>query len=153
MAAKKEDLEKKEKDMAAREEALNAKDKTLSEKADQLTAWAEKLEKREAEVAERERMVMEPAVLETTEEPDVPRLSESDCALIDAGCKAYGIAPDHVIGTNVDRDTGEAVIVTNGGKKVRFAAGQKDSEPLSEIEITGINPKAKKRKPIAGKAR
>jgi len=73
--------------------------------------------------------------------------------LIGKALKAYGIAPEYAIGTNVDRETGEAVIVTNGGKKVRFAKGQTKVEPLSEIEITGINPKAKKRKPVAGKAK
>lgn len=74
-------------------------------------------------------------------------------ALITAGCKAYGIDPAYVLGSRIDPETGEAVIVTNGGKKVRYASGQKDIEPLSEVEVTGINPKAKKRKPIAGKVK
>ena len=151
--------DKTEKDMAQREEALAAREKELAVKeealakqAGPLTGWAEKLEKRETELAEREKLLAEPAVLVSTED-DEPELSDADRALIEKALKAYGIAPEHAIGTNIDRDTGEAVIVTNGGKKVRFAKGQKDVEPLNEIEISGINPKAKKRKPIAGKAK
>ena len=69
--------------------------------------------------------------------------------LIAAACEAFGIAPKYVFASRIDAQTGEAVIVTNGGKKVRFKAGAKVA-PLDQIAVTGINPKPK-RKPIAGK--
>ena len=72
-----------------------------------------------------------------------------DAKLIAAACEAYGIAPKYVFASRIDKATGEAVIVTHGGKKVRFKAGDK-VEPLDQIAVTGINPKPK-RKPIAGK--
>jgi hypothetical protein len=69
--------------------------------------------------------------------------------LIAAACEAFGIDPKYVIGSRIDTTTGEAVVVTIGGKKVRFKAGAK-VVPLDSIAVTGINPKPK-RKPIAGK--
>lgn len=66
--------------------------------------------------------------------------------------EAYGIDPKYVFASRFDDATGEAVIVTNGGSKVRFKAGDK-VERLDEIAITGVNPKAAKRKVIAGKAK
>lgn len=70
--------------------------------------------------------------------------------LVDEACEAYGIWPEHVLGSGIDRETGQVVIVTSGGKKVRYFAGDKP-EPLSQIEVTGVNPEAAKRKIIAGK--
>ena len=69
--------------------------------------------------------------------------------LIAAACEAYGIAPKYIFASNYYPETGEAVIVTHGGKKVRYKAGDK-VEQLDQIAVTGINPKPK-RKPIAGK--
>lgn len=69
--------------------------------------------------------------------------------LIAAACEAFGISPKYVFASAFHEDTGEAVVVTNGGSKVRFKAGSK-VEPLDPIAVTGINPKPK-RKPIAGK--
>lgn len=66
--------------------------------------------------------------------------------------EAYGIDPKYVFASKVYPETGEAVILTNGGSKVRFKAGDKP-QPLSQIAITGINPEAAKRKVIAGKAK
>ena len=71
--------------------------------------------------------------------------------LIAAACEAYGIAPKYVLASRIDQATGEAVIVTHGGSKVRFQTGAK-VEPLDQIAVTGINPKPK-RKPIAGAAK
>jgi hypothetical protein len=65
---------------------------------------------------------------------------------------AYGIDPKYVLADRYDAATGEVIIVTNGGSKVRFKAGDK-VEKLDEIAITGINPKAAKRKVVAGKAK
>ena len=76
----------------------------------------------------------------------------SDDELIAAALAAYGIDPKYMFNSRIDEQTGEVVIVTNGGKKVRFTSGQK-VEKLSEVDITGINPAAGKRKAIAGKAK
>lgn len=69
-------------------------------------------------------------------------------ALIDKACEAYGIAPQYLFASNI-RD-GVAVLLTNGGKRVRYKAGD-EVEELDAIAITGINPALKKRKVIAGK--
>ena len=76
---------------------------------------------------------------------------ETDKLILDA-CDAYGIAWQHVYASAIDPVTGEAVIVTFGGKKVRFKKGQQ-VEKLPEIAITGVNPEAKKKKPITGTAK
>jgi hypothetical protein len=68
--------------------------------------------------------------------------------LIAEACKAYGIDPKYVFASAYHADTGEAVIVTNGGSKVRFKVGDKVA-PLDQIAVTGINPKPK-HKPITG---
>jgi hypothetical protein len=70
--------------------------------------------------------------------------------LIVEGCKAYGIDAKYLHASRIDAETGEAVILTVGGKRVRYKSGQK-VQPLSEIEITGVNPAWAKKKPIAGK--
>jgi hypothetical protein len=71
--------------------------------------------------------------------------------LIVEACKAYGIDPKYIFASRIDKVTGEAVVVTNGGKKVRYKTGDKVA-PLDPIAVTGINPKPK-RKPIAGAAK
>lgn len=77
------------------------------------------------------------------------KIASANDKLIAAACEAYGIAPKYVLASSVDKTTGEAVVVTHGGKKVRYKAGAKVT-PLDSIAVTGINP-APKRKPIAGK--
>ncbi|MFA5423046.1 MAG: hypothetical protein WC374_04245 [Phycisphaerae bacterium] len=62
---------------------------------------------------------------------------------------AFGIDPKFVFASNYDENTKEAVILTNGGTRVRFKEGDK-VEKLDEIAITGINPKNAKKKVIAG---
>ena len=71
----------------------------------------------------------------------------ADEKLLAAACEAYGIDQKYVIGSAVK--DGVAIVVTNGGKKVRFKAGDK-VEKLDSVAVTGINPTAKKRKPITG---
>lgn len=73
---------------------------------------------------------------------------EKGKALIDKACEAYGIDPKYLFGSRVDGD--EVVLVTNGGKKVRYKASD-EVEPLGVIAVTGINPENEKRKVIAGK--
>lgn len=70
--------------------------------------------------------------------------------MIAEACEAYGIAPEFVFSSNYYPKAGEAVIVTHGGKKVRWKKGQ-EVKRLDEISITGINPKWKDRKVIAGR--
>jgi hypothetical protein len=68
--------------------------------------------------------------------------------LIAEACAAYGIEKQYVFASRIDVETGEAVIVTHGGKKVRYKAGQK-VEPLDDIAITGVNPNPKRRGTLA----
>jgi len=72
-------------------------------------------------------------------------------ALINEGCTAYGIPKEHVFSSGIGAD-GKAVIVTNGGAKVRYGKGDQ-VEKLDYIRVTGINPNAKKKKPLVGKER
>ena len=72
--------------------------------------------------------------------------------ILAAALKAYGIGEKYVLDSAFNKETGEVVIVTNGGSKVRFKEGDKP-QPLDDIAITGINPAAAKRKVIAGKAK
>ena len=65
---------------------------------------------------------------------------------------AYGIDQKYVFASKFYPETGEMVIVTNGGSKVRFKTGDKPA-PLSQIAVTGINPETAKRKVIAGQAK
>lgn len=67
--------------------------------------------------------------------------------LIEEACKAYGIDKKFVVGSFYKEAEKTAVIVTNGGSKVLYKAGQEVSK-LGEIAVTGINPV--KRKPITG---
>jgi hypothetical protein len=67
--------------------------------------------------------------------------------MIDEACKAYGIDKKFVSNSRYDEASKTAIVVTNGGKKVSYKAGDK-VEPLGDIAITGINPA--KRKVIAG---
>lgn len=80
------------------------------------------------------------------EEPDA-----SD-KLIGEALQAYGIDKEHVLASRIDVLTGEAVIVTQGGKKVRYSTGQ-TVEKLGAIAVTGVNPANEKRKVIAGAAK
>ena len=68
--------------------------------------------------------------------------------LIAMALAAYGIGKQYVLGSCYDELAKEAIIVTNGGSKVRYTEGQV-VEKLREIAVTGINPV--KRKVIAGK--
>jgi hypothetical protein len=78
--------------------------------------------------------------------------SKAGDELIAEACKAYGIDPKYVFSSAYHKETGEAVILTNGGSKVRFKAGDK-VDPLGEIAVTGINPAWAKKKVIAGKVK
>ena len=70
--------------------------------------------------------------------------------LIIEACKAFGAALEYLFASSIS--DGVATIITNGGKRVKYKAGDK-VEKLDDIAITGINPKLAKRKVIAGKAK
>lgn len=79
---------------------------------------------------------------------DEPQVDEE---LLAAGLKAYGIERDFLAGAGMDPATGQAVLVTAGGSKVRWPLG--DGEQLARltpVQITGISASAR-RKPIAGR--
>jgi hypothetical protein len=60
--------------------------------------------------------------------------------LIDKACSAYGVDKKYLLGSRYYAETDEAVIVTNGGRKVRYKEGDK-VEQLSHTEVTGEKPK------------
>ena len=76
-------------------------------------------------------------------------MAKADAALIDEGCKAYGIEAKHLFASNVRVIDGEktAVLLTNGGEKVYFKKGDKP-EPLDPIRVDGII--RKKMKAVTG---
>ena len=76
---------------------------------------------------------------------------EKSVALVGRATKAYGIPAKEILAASVD-PSGLVTLVTNGGSRVRWREGDKP-EPLSMIQITGINPENAKRKPVAGKAK
>lgn len=73
---------------------------------------------------------------------------EKPNALIIEACKAYGIDQKYVLASRIDKETGEAVIVTHGGAKVRFVKGD-EVEPLDPVRVDGVI--RKKMKVVAGK--
>lgn len=107
----------------------------------------EKEEKAKAEAESKAQAEKEKAEAEAKAKAAAKGNASGD-KLIEEACKAYGIDKKYVLASRVDKETGEAVIVTVGGKKVRYKAGDK-VQPLGSIAITGVNPAAK-RKPITG---
>lgn len=75
-----------------------------------------------------------------------------DEKLLAAALKAYGIGKKFVLSSAYYEDRAEVVIVTRGGAKVRYHKGD-EVEKLDPVRVTGINPRAKKRKPITGGAK
>lgn len=75
-----------------------------------------------------------------------------DDEIVEGLREAYGIPREYLLLGRVDAVTGEVVLVTHGGKKIRHREGD-EPMPLSEIEITGINPENARRKVVAGKKR
>ena len=57
--------------------------------------------------------------------------------LIDEALKVYGISPENVFNSRIDKETGEAVIVTNGGKKIRHRRGEAAKYELTGTDIAG----------------
>lgn len=76
-------------------------------------------------------------------------VNPKDAALLKEALKAYGIAEKYVHGSRVDVE-GKVTIVTHGGKKVAWKKGM-EVEPLTTIQVTGIDPDRQKRKPLTGR--
>lgn len=57
-------------------------------------------------------------------------------ALQSEAMEAYGIDPRYVLACNTDEDGAVAVIVTHGGRKVRFKKGDKPKK-LRAVDVTG----------------
>lgn len=77
--------------------------------------------------------------------------AEKDAGRLSEAMKDCGIDAEYLVASRICAD-GSVVMVTAGGKKVRWVEGG-DIPALSYIDITGINPRNDKRKPIAGKAK
>jgi hypothetical protein len=54
--------------------------------------------------------------------------------------KVYKIPEKFVFSRRIDRERNEVVVVTNGGKKIRYRKGEAGKVKLSEVDITGILP-------------
>ena len=158
---KNEDVKTMEKALAEKEKAFDAllkeRDKATAD-VERLSGEVEELKKIAGEaLAEKEATMREFAVMDIPEEE--PELSKAETALIREGCDAYGIGEAYLLKPRIERDkeTNEpiAVIKTVGGAKVRYRKGDEkkdDFVPLTRIQVTGVNPDLKKRKPLtAGK--
>ena len=64
----------------------------------------------------------------------------ADQALIEEALKVYKIPKEYLFHSRVDANTGEAVIVTHGGQKLRHRKGEKAKRKLTETQITGNRP-------------
>jgi len=60
--------------------------------------------------------------------------------LIEEALKVYKIPKEYLFHSRIDTNTGEAVIVTHGGKKLRHRKGEKAKCTLTETQITGKLP-------------
>jgi len=133
-----------EKELKELEKKLAALQATLDKEKKSLSAQKAALTRRENEIAAREEALAE---ADDAPQAEAKEFTAAEKKLIEAAAKAYGIAPEHVAGCNI-RD-GKAVICTAGGAKVTYAKGDKVEE-LTAIQITGVNPRPKKRKPLTG---
>lgn len=153
MAKAQDDALRKEQEAhAATNEKLEEALKQIEELAGQVAELQGELTKEKAahEVTtgqlEMARAMSEPVLLEA-EEPQV------DAELLLAGLTAYGIEREHLAGAGMDPATGQVVLVTVGGSKVRWplAEGQTPAH-LSLVQITGQASRPK-RPAVAGKER
>jgi len=117
----------KEKDLIQREEALRAKEGDLRLREISLRKRGEILEERER------------VLLKIGEQPIHP-LSTEEQKLIEEALNVYKIPREHLFHSRIDRKIGEAVVVTNGGKKLRHRKGEKAKFTLTEVQITGKVP-------------
>ena len=131
-------LVKKEEELKAREADVKVAEKHLGE-------LGKFLERKERTLAEREKAL--PSVIDTGPAEAKP-MSKAGQKLIDEACGAYGIDQEYVLSSNYYPETGEAVIVTHGGAKVRYKKGD-EVEELAPERVDGIS--RKKPRHVAGK--
>lgn len=67
-------------------------------------------------------------------------MNEKNESLVEEALKVYKIPSKYVFASRVDEKTGEARIVTNGGKKVIHKKGEPARFELTQTEITGEPP-------------
>lgn len=65
---------------------------------------------------------------------------KADQALIKEALKVYKIPKKYLFSSGINPHTGEAVILTHGGKKLRHKKGDKAKFELTETQITGNLP-------------
>lgn len=113
---------------------LKTREREISQKENALIDTEKSLIRREeaVTVAERELFGRDFRRTEGAKEA----LTEEDAALIKAALIAYGIDQRFVFKSRIDQQTGKAVIITHGGKKVHYSNGDK-VEKLSHVQITG----------------
>jgi hypothetical protein len=109
----------------------------LLKKEQELRDWKRTLDEREKMVNRREFFAWGDA-------PKEQPLTKEQEKLIAEGCKAYGIAKKDLFHSRIDKDTGEAILVTKGGKKIRYRKSGKASYKLTPVELTGEIPEGKR---------
>ena len=122
-----------EKALADKEKALAEKEEELAAKEKFLADLQEYLAKREQELTDREKAM--PTVIKVGPAEEKP-ISKEEQKLIDEGCKAYGIPKEFLFHKRIDREKGQVVLVTHGGKKVRYSKGM-EVEPLTQVQVDG----------------
>jgi len=105
------------------------------------------LEEREQALDEREKALRLKGVSVEAGEKKKPLTKEQE-KLIAEGCKAYGIDRKFLFSSGIDPHTGAAVLVTNGGAKVRFGKGA-EVVPLGQVQVDGVS--RKKPRHVMGK--
>lgn len=150
--ARKKQLDEVQADLARQQEEIVAEKEQIEKWKTTLGDMEDGLRKREKGVAVKEKALAGVEV-PSVEEVEKPLLSPDDIGLIEKAMTAYGIDPEHVLDANIDRLTGQAVVLTKGGAKVKYADGDEEAkgfEPLSPERIDGVSRK-KPRKPLMGK--
>jgi len=120
--AKAKDLEKKEKELDAREKRIATDEKAVEEVKASLRAD-----------------------VSIDSVPEELELTKEQKKLVAEACEAYGIQEKYVLKARYDPEAKQAVIITHGGAKVRFRAGDK-VVPLEAVRVDGII--RKKMKPL-----
>jgi uncharacterized protein (DUF3084 family) len=136
--AKDKDVEAKGKELEAKAEELAKWANELQEKNEHLDSVALYLEQKEKELETREKALAEKGPSVAPAEDREKPLTKAQEKLIEQGCEAYGIAKEHLLKARIDPRTGEAVLVTNGGKKVRYAKGTEKVVPLDPVDVDGV---------------
>lgn len=140
------ELKKRGKELEKREKDLEEMQAHVDERVAALEEKMGEFEEKEKALAGKEQMILQEfATIDKPEEEQ--KLTKAEEKLITEGCEAYGIGKESVLKARVDRASGEAVIVTHGGAKVRYASGA-EVRPLEVYQVDGVI--RKKMKPITG---